>query len=249
MSMRMRLTAKETALTACFTALYVVLSFLPMFQLIGFFGKSITAATIIAPIIGIMLGPYLGVTTTLLGGILGLFLNPLFSQPSLVAGIVSALSASILYANKRALCALMYSSLLIAYAFYPSIGPAWLYPVQMWFQIAGLILLISPLQFVAAKNFQSKNNSKLLSAFFITCLASTLAGQVAGSLAFEAIFWPSIIPDISSWELSWKGLTFIYPLERTTIAFFAALVGAPLYQTLKTINLLPILRRGEQDEI
>ncbi len=237
-----QLAAREIALTACFTALYVVLSFLPMFQLIGFLGKTITAATIIAPIMGIMLGTYLGVVTTLLGGTIGLFINPLFSQPSLAAGVIAALFASMLYTNKRGPCILIYTGLLLGFGFYPSVGPVWLYPPQMWFQTAGLFLLASPLQSMATKNLNSNTNSKLLPAFFITCLTSTLASQIAGSLVYEAIFWPTI-HDTNSWGLYWKSLTFLYPLERTTIASLAALTGASLYKVLKTTNLLPLLSR------
>jgi hypothetical protein len=36
-----KLEAKEVALAACFTALYVVLSFLPMFRLIGAFARAV----------------------------------------------------------------------------------------------------------------------------------------------------------------------------------------------------------------
>jgi hypothetical protein len=243
-----RLTAKEAALTACFTALYVALSSLPMFQIIGFFGKTITAATIIAPVIGIILGAHLGVISTFLGGIIGLFFNPLFSQPSLAAGVVSALCASLLYTNRRSLSASMYLGFLLAFGLYPSVGPAWLYLPQMWFQIAGLFLLISPLQSVATKNLNSSDKTKLLPAFFVTSLTSTLAGQIAGSLVYEAVFWPNVIQSISSWELYWKGLTFLYPFERTIIALLAAVIGASMHRVLKATNLLPLIglaRKGK----
>lgn len=45
-----RLTTENIALTACFIALYVILSFMPISQIIGLVGKHITAATILAPI-------------------------------------------------------------------------------------------------------------------------------------------------------------------------------------------------------
>jgi hypothetical protein len=240
MPMTRKLTAREVALTTCFTALYVVLSFLPMFQIAGLF-KAITAATILAPIIGILLGPYLAVTSTFLGGIIGLFLSPLFSEPSLAAGIVAALFARLLYANRRTLCGSIYLVLLLTFGFYPSVGPVWLYPLQMWFQILGLLILISPLQSIATKNLGSNNNSKFLSAFFITFLTSTLASQIAGSLVYEIVFWPNIIQDISSWQGMWMGLTVLYPAERTTIAFLAALTGAGVYRALKATNMLPLL--------
>lgn len=223
-----KLTAKDVALTVCFAALYAVLSFLPLNQVIGLVGKAITVATIIAPIVGILLGPYLGMLSTGLGGIIANFFNPIFSLPSLAAGIIAALCAGLLIARKRILCALIYVSLMFLFGFYPVVGPVWLYPSFMWFQIVVFLILISPLQFIASKNFNSDSNLKLLFAFLVTSLTSTLAGQIAGSLATIVL-----IPDVNFWKTSWLFLTFLYPLERILIALGAALIGTSLNKILK----------------
>jgi thiamine transporter ThiT len=222
-----RLRTKEVALTACFAALYVVLSFVPMFHLIGAF-QSITAATIIVPLIGIMLGTYLGAISTFLGGIVSLSLNPLFSPMSLAAGVVGALCAGLLYTNRRALCVLTYLTLLLIFGLYPAVGPVWSFPQVMWFQILGFLVLISPLQSAASSSFKSSKATELLFAFFTTSLASTLAGQIAGNIVFETITDP---------RGTWPLLTFVYPFERTIIALIAACIGAPLLKALKTTNL------------
>lgn len=235
MSTNRRLTTMDVALIACFTALYVSLSFLPMFQVIGLFGKTITAATIIAPLIGIILGSHRAVTSTFFGGILGLFLNPQFSYPSLAAGIVTALCASLLYTNKQTLCALIYLAFLLLFGLYPSVGPVWLFLPMIWFQIIGFLILISPFQSFASKSFNSHGNSKLLYAFFITSLTSTLAGQIAGSLIFEII-----VADASALKASWISLTFSYPIERTLIAVIVTFLGAPLLKVLRSANFMPL---------
>ena len=234
-----RLAPKEIGLVAVFTALYVVLAFLPMFQLISFFGKTITAATILAPIIGIILGPYLGPLSAFLGGTIGLGFSSFFSLPSLAAGIITSLCASLLYSGKRTHCAFIYLLFLLAFGFYMPIGPAWLYPQMMWFQIVGFMILISPLQSMAIKHLKSGSVAKFLFSFVITSLTSTLAGQIAGSLVFEATFWPLIIPTVEGWKATWILLTFVYPLERTTLAVFSALIGAPLFRVLRSANLMP----------
>ncbi len=226
-----RFTTKDTALIACFTALYVALSFVPMFPVVGLFAF-ITAATMIAPLIGIILGAYRGAISAFLGGVIGLFLNPTFLYPSLAAGVATALCAGLLYANKRALCALIYLSLLLLFGLYPFVGPVWLYPPMMWFQILGFIILISPLQYLASKNINSNSNSRLLYAFFMVSLPSTLAGQIAGSLIFEIM-----IPDTSFLTGIWISLTFLYPVERTAIAVIVTLIGVPLQRVLKYANL------------
>jgi hypothetical protein len=101
----------------------------------------------------------------------------------------------------------------------------------MWFQIAGFLILVSPLQSFAFKNFKSNNNSNLLYAFFITSLTSTLAGQIAGSLIFELM-----LADPNFFKGYWQGLTFLYPAERVIIALIATFVGAPLLRVLRSTN-------------
>lgn len=237
-----RLTARDITLTVCFAALYVVLSFLPIFHMIGFLGKSITAATVISPIIGIVLGTYLGVTSTFLGGIIGMFCNPSFSQPSLIAGMVTALCASMLYNRKQSSCTFIYLLLLILFGLCPSIGPLWLYPQLMWFQVVGFLILASPLQSIASRSFSSSNNSRLVFAFFITALTSTLAGQIAGSFTFGLI-----VGQTTDLTQIWRIITFLYPVERIIVAAIASFIGASLFRVLKPAQLFPFLSNGKSD--
>jgi hypothetical protein len=74
----------------------------------------------------------------------------------------------------------------------------------------------------------------MLIGFFLTCLASTLAGQIAGSLVFEALN-----PNATALLGIWQTLTFIYPVERTIIALAAMIIGVSLVKVLRTANLLP----------
>ncbi|MEM2117496.1 MAG: hypothetical protein QW386_00565 [Candidatus Bathyarchaeia archaeon] len=229
-----KLTTKDVALTVCFSALYTVFCLLPIFQIVGLPSKSITMAAILAPLIGILVGPYLGVLSTTLGGVIGLFIGPL-SPPGFVSGLVAAFSASTLYFGKRNLAALVYFSLLFLFGFYPFVGPVWLYPPLMWFQIIGFLILISPLQSSALKtlNSSTNNNSRLLFAFFITSLTSTLAGQIGGSLTLEVLAWPIFMADVNTWKTIWQITMFLYPVERTIIAAASALIGTSLLKVLK----------------
>jgi len=247
MSFERKLSAKDAALTVCFTALYVALGFLSISPIIGLPGKTITAAAIIAPIIGMILGPYIGTLSTILGGMIGFFAGS-FSPPSFVSGVLAALCAGMLYTGKRSLCVFTYFSLLFLFGFYPFVGPVWLYPPLMWFQIAGFLILVSPLQSTAVKSLNSNNNSRLLSAFFTTSLTSTLAGQIAGSLTFELLSWPIFIADINAWKANWQVITFLYPVERIIIALGAAFLAASLRKVLGSSNITPNRRANREDE-
>ena len=228
-----KLSTNEVALTVCFTALYVVFGFLKISPIIGLPGQAITAAAIIAPIIGIILGPYIGTLSTFFGGIVGFFFGS-FSPLSFISGIFAALCAGMLFMGKQSLCALLYLSLLLIFGFYPFLGAVWLYPPLMWFEIAGFLILASPLQSLASKNLNSNNNSRLPFAFFVTSLTSTLAGQIAGSIAFTLL-----IADANTLKVTWQAIIFLYPVERMIIALIASLIGASLQKTLKSTNMLP----------
>jgi predicted membrane protein len=238
---------KDVSLTICFAALYTVLCFLPISPIIGLPGKTITAAAIIAPLIGIILGPYIGATSTVVGGAIGFFFGVL-SPLSFVAGTITALFAGMLYDGKRSLCAFAYFSLLFLFGFYPFVGPVWLYLPLMWFQIAVFLVLVSPLQSTATKSLNSNSNSRLFSAFFVTSLTSTLAGQIAGSLTFELLSWPIFMADVNAWRIIWQTTTFLYPVERIIIALSAALIGASLHRVLKSANLAHLLNRAKTSE-
>lgn len=234
-----KLAAQDLALMVSFTALYAALSFLPLSQVIGLFSKAVTAANIVAPVMGIVLGAYLGAFSTFFGGIIALFFNPLFSPMGLAAGMVTTLCASLLYAKRRFACAFIYFSLLFMFGFYPFIGPVWLYPPLLWFQIISFIILVSPIQSVALRNLNSSAGEKALLSFFITFLTATLAGQIAGSLVFELISWP-VTANLDVLKGIWQTTTFIYPIERTIIAFGGALLGLPIHRILVSTDFLKV---------
>jgi hypothetical protein len=228
----------NVALTAVFTALYAVLGFLRISPIIGLTGQAITAAAIIAPIIGMLLGPYIGTLSAFLGGTIGFFLGSL-SYSSFASGIATAFCAGMITTGKRTIAAVVYLTLLLLFAFYPVIGPAWVFPLETWFQIIGLIILVSPLQSIAKKFLESKNSARLVYGFFLTCLVSTLAGQIAGSLVFEMLAADPIVV-----KASWPTLTGLYPVERTIIALAAALIGTALFKTLKSTSLPPSIGKS-----
>jgi hypothetical protein len=192
---------------------------------------------------GIILGPYVGFLSTFLGGAIGFFFSS-FSQPSFASGTIASLCAGLLYTGKRSLCAIVYLLLLLLFGFLPSFGPLWLYPFLMWFQIAGFLLLLSPLQSVAIKNVNSNSNSKAVYAFFVISLTSTLAGQIAGSLVFAIL-----VSNVNSLKATWEFITFIYPIERTIIAVSAAFIGASLHRVVSLTNIMPLSQKKHENKV
>ncbi len=237
-----KFTTVDIALTAVFTALYAVLGFLKISPIVGVSGgQAITAAAIIAPIIGMLLGPYVGSLTALLGGTIGFFLGSL-SPLSFAGGITTSFCAGMIRTGRRAIAALIYLALFLLFAFYPVVGPGWIFPAETWFQIVGLIILLSPIQSFANKLLDSQRGTSLMYGFFFTCLVSTLAGQIAGSLVFEMLADPSTLR--VTWETTWV----LYPVERMIIALGAAFIGTALTKTLKLSSLPPSIAKSWRAE-
>ena len=242
MSIIGKLAAKDLALIVCFAAVYAVFAAIPIFQILGMPNASITAAAITAPVIGMLLGPYMGTLSVILGGTVS-FSFGFFSPMSFVSGIFASLCAGLLCNGKRAWCFVVYLLSLLLLSFYPFIGPAWLFPLYSWFQVFGLLLLVSPLELLAIKNLRSAKISGRFFSFFVVSLTSTLVGQISGS--FTAL---AIIPSLASaWLLNFQVLTVQYPIERIVIAFGSALIGVPLFRILQSSNLLrAVSRDGEK---
>ena len=227
---------RKLALMCVFAALYAVFSLVSLFPIIGALGRFITLATVLAPIVGMLLGPYVGVAAASVGGFVGWAVTQsgAFGFVSFIPGSLSALTAGFLINGERRVSAVFYLILFLAMAFFPLIGPVWLFPLFMWFQLIGLVVLVSPVSAVASKSLRADRIDRLTLGVGVIALVSALAGQVAGTLMFEVFFYP-FNPQIESWRTAqWQFLTFVYPVERIIIAVLATLVGVPLIRAIRS---------------
>ena len=230
-----RIPAKKLALVCVFAPLCTIFSFWSLFPIIGAVGASIKVTAIIAPMIGIILGPYAGAFAVALGGFIGVSVAQTgpFGSLSFIPWMATAFCSGLLYNHKWRLSAFLYSALLLAFTFYPTVGPAWLYPYFIWFQLVGLAVLISPLQSRAVMLSQQTSTRELIFGVGVTAFVSALFGHIVGSMMFEAIYWPSLIPELSNWTPLWQTLTLVYPVERMIITVIVTIIGVPLIKALK----------------
>mgnify|MGYP001073907479 CR=1 FL=1 len=237
---------QKIALISVFASLYAVFGLWPLFPVVGAAGKNITVAAIMAPLVGVMLGPYIGVLTVLMGGIVGLSMAQMgpFGPLSFLTGVAAAFCSGMLYERRRVICAVVYLTLLLIFAFYPVVGPAWLCPYFMWFQVVGFVVLVSPLQSKAVKCIRRNPNSfgGLTFGAATTFFVATLFSHLVGSIMFEAFYWPTIIPAVETWRGNWQIITFIYPTERIVITIATALIGTALIKALKTHGFENLLK-------
>ena len=102
-----------------------------------------------------------------------------------------------------------------------------------WFDLIGLIIVVSPLQAKAMKYLNEASSSFHLGlGVCVTCLSATLFGHVTGNILFEIFYWPNTV---EWWRATWQSLTFIYPIERVMIVIAATIIGTTLVRALKSI--------------
>ncbi|MFP3985630.1 MAG: hypothetical protein ACLFU9_06680 [Candidatus Bathyarchaeia archaeon] len=230
------LSTKNIALTIVFASFYTVFFFWNLFPLVGGQGRFIQVGTLIAPLIGIVIGPMLSVFGITIGGAIGAFISQSgpFGPLSFVPHLAAALCAGLLYNNKRWYCSFTYLLLLLALAFYPVVGPAWLWPPFLWLHIIVLVFLFSPLQPKIGKYMlENKSASKFVFAVASTLFVATLFSHVVGSLMYEAIYWPTFISEMEIWRANWQLLSWIYPVERLVIAVVSTPLAVGLLKALR----------------
>jgi len=220
-----------------FAALYAILSLVSLFPIIGAMGSFITLASIMAPLIGLMLGPAIGTGAVSIGGFIGWSITQTgaFGFLSFLPGALTAFGSGLLVNGKRVQSIALYAVLFLFLAFYPTIGPVWLYPFYIWFQFIGLMILASPLTSLAIDSTRdSKSLARLSLGVGVLCLVSTLLGQMTGNLMFELTRWPTIYPQIEFWRTAqWQFLTLVYPVERLLIVAVATVVGTPMIKAAR----------------
>jgi hypothetical protein len=240
-----KLVGKSIALVVVFASLYNILTFLPLFPVIGTSGSFITMAVIMAPLMGIILGPYVGVLSVTVGGIIGLSIGQIggpFGPLSFVPHAATTLCAGMLYNGKHVICAVTYAFLLVVFAMYPVVGPVWLHPYFIWMQVVGLVILVSPLQTKAVKLIHGYTKSiELTLGIGILSFIALHFGHIVGNIMFEAIYWSNLISSLDAWKSTWQLLTWLYPIERLMITIAAGLIGTVLIEALRAFARADLL--------
>jgi hypothetical protein len=251
---------KQIALLTIFTSLYIVLRFIPYSLVIGGAGGYLSFSDFLAPIIGILLGPYFGGLTVLLGtfGALGLGKSPVFvTTPFLdfLPDFIAVVSVGFLMRRKWLPVVILNAGLLALFLVDPltSIfvtipGTSISIPFA-WMHITAFIVLLSPLGRWAAKWVETAGKTKLLAVgliilTFIATMMQHLTGNILFELSFGQIGNPPIIP-LAAWPGEWTLVVFAYPVERTILIISAVLVGIPLIRTIAKNRFIKI---GKQEE-
>jgi len=222
------LTVKDIATISVFAASYVVLGYIPLFYMFGAYGQYITAALVIAPVIGIILGPVGGALATAIGGIVGMMLtgNMPIGPFTFLPGTLDALCIGLTFRGKWYASAGIFAVFIISFAALPSIGAAKYF---IWLHATALLLLLSPASTLAVKYIKGTNLQELVLGVGILVFIGVLIDHIVGSFIFQSL---TPLP-----QSVWETVAFIYPIERLLVTIVASVIGAGILRGIKAFGL------------
>jgi hypothetical protein len=222
-------------------------------MLIGSAGGYLSFSDFLAPIFGILLGPYLGGLTVLIGnfGAIGFGratnFPTLFGAADFLPDFVAALSTGFLMRRQWLPVVTLNAGLLALFFVNPltSIlvtvpGTSIEFPFA-WLHIAAFIVLLTPLARWAPKWIES-GGAKIAAGVAVLTFIGTMMQHLTGNLLFEVAYGqisPPIIPT-AAWPAEWAGVFFAYPIERTILIVCAVLIGTPIIMTVLRNHFLRI---------
>jgi uncharacterized membrane protein len=235
----MTMTTRNIALVAIFAALYFVLSLIAPINIpTGVGNLTISFAALIASVIGLVLGPYLGTASALLGASIAWILPPsggsVFGLPFLIAPALNALVTGLIFYKKWKLGFAVFGVLIIAFLLTPPIWPVtenWFVASAVLFDKIFALFLIIPIALFAKKISFAKASLFYFLLFFIGNQADNMWGSFifATPPVYYGIFGYAA-SDVQGFFLI---SPFLYPAVRIIQAIIGMLIAVPLMQVLK----------------
>jgi hypothetical protein len=238
---------KQIALTVVFTALYVVLRNIPYSMLIGGAGGFLWLSDFLVAIYGIVLGPYYGGLSVLIGNFVaaGFGHTMTFLGLDFLPDFLAVVSIGFLFRRKWLPVVLLNAALLIIFVVNP-LTSVFVYSVPfVWLHLVAFVVLLSPLSRMAGKWIKEANPNRIVFSVAIFAFIAAMIQHLTGSILYEvelnqffvAINQPPVIA-ASTYPGIWTAVFFAYPLERLFLIISAILVGTPIIWTLKKNSFL-----------
>jgi hypothetical protein len=238
--------SRAAALTIVLAALYATAKLIYLSAIIGVGGRFFTAADALAPLYGILFGPYVGTTSVIVGSLIGISLTgqTLFLGLDFLPAAVNTLTTALLMMKKRASAAIIFTALLLAFSLNPNtslfipIPNSTVSIPYVWMHLIALAVLISPLPSRGADAVKRASGKTLPLYVAVISFIGTMAQHLMGNMLFETILGSiqGYVPT-GGWPLLWQTTFWVYPLERLLITAIASAIGSPLTRALKNTKL------------
>jgi hypothetical protein len=191
---------------------------------------------ILAPIYGVILGPYVGGLSVILGTFLAMAMGKpvTFMFLDFLPATINAIALGLLIKRKWIPVILLNVILLLAFLLNPLtslfIGP---FPFA-WVHILAFIFLLSPLSRKAIRWIETLNTIDVTKGLAIIAFIGTMMQHLTGNLLFEGVLGQltGTIPAVA-YPGIWSTIFLIYPWERLALIVFAVIIGTPLIIVIK----------------
>lgn len=225
---------RKLTLTASLAAVYTIFRAIPISSLIGISG-SITAAGMIAPIIGILLEPAYGIVAVLIGTGVASFLpwNPFnFYGLGFLPGALNVALVSLAVRGRRTEAVMLFIIMLGLFTINPFttifVGSNLLSPPipYLWMHLIALIVLVSPLAKDLGRRLTAAHYTSLVRPVAVLAFTGTMIEHVTGGILFATVLGKVALR-------SWPVIFLAYPVERVILVVGATVICSSLLRLLK----------------
>jgi hypothetical protein len=186
---------------------------------------------ILAPTYGIILGPYVGGLSVILGTFVTFALgNPVtFVGLDFLPALVNTIAIGFLFKRKWWPAVVLNSVLLVGFVLHPLttvfIQVGSISVPFVWLHLVAFVVLLSPLGRKAAQWVETLKPIKITAGLVILAFIGTMMQHLMGSILWDIIMQPP--------SGYWATIFIAYPVERSIIVALTVFVGVPLIRTLK----------------
>ncbi|MCX8150945.1 MAG: hypothetical protein N3D85_05555 [Candidatus Bathyarchaeota archaeon] len=231
---------KLIAVVAIFSALYTVLRLLQTIPMIGIEGGRFSLSDMIAPIYGVILGPYVGGASVIFGSFLAIALGrPVsFMFLDFLPAFVNCVALGFLMKRKWLPVVALNALLLVIFMVNPLttvfINVGGVAIPFAWLHIVAFAVLVSPLGYKAGGWVESLRSTRLTAGLGILAFVGTMMQHLTGNILTEVVRGQIMgVMTPASFDLMWNAVFFVYPWERLMLIILAVVVGVPLVRVLK----------------
>jgi len=232
----LRLATRDIALTASMAALYVVLSRLPGFPVIGVEGANIGIVSCVVPVFGFLLGPWLGGSTAFFGGVASrvLFGASLFTWLTLPSMALCAFVTGCLSRQKvGSLMGWVVGALVLGgliFAWYVTwVGRlVWVFALLHWVALAVVLIFRDWFAYF----IQRGEGAELTVCVALCGFVATMVAQMYGTLAFFVAAELGFI-GVPLDVVLFLGIIPVAAVERLIITAITTVLGMPILLALR----------------
>lgn len=239
--MSRRVETRRIATIAIFAAIYAILDQVPVSRLIGA-NSTLTLAEVFSPLAGMILGPFAGAASVVLGTFVAAPGHPLvFDGFDFIPALMAALTAGFAIRRRASWVVALSIALLAVYSLDPysqpliSVGSV---PVPYyWLQIVG-VLAYATVWYSGRKGLRFATSDVLVVTIV---LLSTMNAEVGGGIMYENVFVLTGVESAKAMIASWPTFFYVYPIERTFFTVVGSVLAIPILRAIPR-QTLAILR-------